>query len=54
MSKYFVYVLIAIVALFLVFSNVAHRDSKCSEDKDAKFVLIGGKHYPCYDNIEEK
>ena len=54
MKKYLVYAMIAIVTLFLVFSNVNYRDSKCSEDRDANFVLVGGKHYPCYDNIKEK
>lgn len=54
MKKYLVYILIAIVTLFLVFSSIAHRDSRCSEDRDAKFVLVGGKHYPCYDNMKDK
>lgn len=54
MSKYLVYAMIAIVTLFLVFSNVSNRDSKCAKDRDAKFVLVGGKHYPCYDNIKDK
>ena len=54
MKKYLVYILIAIVTLFLVFSNVSNRDYKCAKDRDAKFVLIGGKHYPCYDNIKDK
>ena len=54
MGKYFGYVLLVIVILFLVFSNVARRDSKCAEDRDAKFVIVGGKHYPCYDNVKEK
>lgn len=54
MVKYLFYILISIITLFLVFSNVIYRDYKCYEDKDAKFVLLGGKHYPCYDNIKEK
>lgn len=50
-KKYFGYAVFAIITLFLVFSNVLYRDKKCSEDKSKQFVMIGGKHYPCYDNI---
>lgn len=52
MLKYICYILCAIMILFLALSNIMIRDYKCSLDKNLKFVVIGGKHYPCYNNIK--
>ena len=50
MKKHFGCVIFVIITIFLVFSNVAYKDKKCSEDRSKQFVVVGGKHYFCSDN----